>query len=551
MTGKQSFQFDEAYELTLKKAFQSFIYDEKFDFGKVRPCVYRSWVRSKEYNVAYNVDAKVPIMNDEQRQKLLRDNNHLISVFHKHVKKIYDVVRSSGYYIFISDKDGWLLDIMTDSDLMSNFDYDPSLVVGASRNEKYVGTNAIGTCLAEGKPLTLWGEEHYNFFHKKYSCAGAPIRNGRGEIIGCISITGLKNTYQDHTLGIVISVVNSIENELNHTEDTQETIHKAPPLTFDNIIGECSEMRKLKNVAKQLAQTDVPILLWGESGSGKEVFANAIHNYSNRAEGPFVAVNCGAIPHELIESELFGYEEGAFTGARKGGRAGIMETASGGTLFLDEIESMPLDAQVKLLRVLSTNRVVRIGSVSEIDVDFRVISASKVDLFDEVDKGNFREDLNYRINTITLRIPPLRDRGDDKEILANYFLKNAMDKRGITDYKIPKTFYDLLDSYDWRGNVRELSNVIEGIAAMTNEGELLNMAVLPERIRDRQNVRRTYGMQAQIKLTEEDYIMKEIENVKGNIKAAANNMGIPRSTLYYKINNSSRLCDYMKKWKVR
>lgn len=544
-----NFRFNERYEKVLKEAFEHFIQDEPYDFSQLRPEIYRSWERSKKNNVTRVTDAAVPVLSDERRKKVLGENDLMIKAFRKHVKKIYDVVKTSGYYLFLSDKDGWLLDIIIDQDLINSFEYDPTLVVGASRNERDAGTNAIGTCLIEGKPLSLWGEEHYNYMHKKYSCAGSPIRNKKGDIIGAISITGLKNTYQDHTLGLVISVVNSIEEELNHTAEKGENIHRSDGTTFDDIIGECPEMMNLKSIAEQVAKTDVSVLLWGESGAGKEVFANAIHNASGRAGGPFVAINCGAIPRELIESELFGYDEGAFTGARKGGKIGMLEAASGGTLFLDEIESMTLDAQVKLLRVLSSGRMSRVGGLQEIDVDFRVISATKSDLFDCVEKETFREDLAYRINTITLRIPPLRDRGKDRMLLADHFLNEAMLRRGITDYTVPKSFVDIVDSYEWHGNVRELRNVIEGIAAMTNDGEMLNLTMLPERIRSRSTMRKTFGVQAQMKMKEEDYLMRELERNRGNIKVTAEKTGIARSTLHYKINNSSRLSEYMRKWK--
>ncbi|MGI6211322.1 MAG: sigma-54-dependent Fis family transcriptional regulator [Anaerovoracaceae bacterium] len=549
MAANREFHFDEEYEKVLNSTFDAFVKGQKPDLSKVRPIVAQSWIRSREYNVPYEKNPDVPILNREQCSDLQRHNRRLITAFHNHVNKIFDVMRASGYYVFLSDKDGWLLDIMTDSVIMSNFEYDPTLRVGASRHEKFVGTNAIGTCLREDAPLTLWGGEHYNYFHKNYSCAGAPIHDKKGNLIGCLSITGGKNAYQDHTLAIAISVALSIESELNSQKESMGSAHPAPRITFDDIIGESPEMIKLKNTAKQVAQTDVPILLWGESGSGKEVFATAIHNSSECSDGPFVPINCGAIPRELIESELFGYEEGAFTGARKGGKAGILETASGGTLFLDEIESMPLDAQVKLLRVLSTNMVVRIGGTTEIPVNFRVISATKQDLFEALDEGTFREDLIYRINTITLRIPPLRDRGGDRKLLAEFFLSKAMEKRNIRRYTVPDEFYELLETYDWRGNVRELHNVIEGIAAMTEEGEVLNLSVVPERIRERQSHEPLRRVETDARTEEEDCIIRALETTKGNIKAAAKNLDMPRSTLYYRIQNSQKLTNYIRKWR--
>ena len=282
-------------------------------------------------------------------------NAFLIEAARKHLSKIYDVIKPTGYYIFISDERGYLLDIISDKDLMDQYEYDPSLEIGASRNERYVGTNAIGTCLQEKKPMVFWGEEHYNLVHKKYTCAGAPIKNADGAILGAISLTGKKEDYQEHTLATVVSIVEAIEADLKGRSVKREPTNTV--YTFDDLIGECEEIKKLKELAAQVAKIDAPILLWGESGTGKEVLAQAIHNESLRKRGPFIGINCGAIPRELIESELFGYEEGSFTGASRGGRPGKLEAASGGTLFLDEVESMPLDVQIKLLRVLSTVKV--------------------------------------------------------------------------------------------------------------------------------------------------------------------------------------------------
>ncbi len=535
--------FNEEYEKQLIEAFQHFVRNEPYDYSFIRPEIYDSWVRSRQFEIEYNSPVKIKKLDEKERKKLVQENAVLIETARKHLNKIYDVIKPTGYYIFISDDRGYLLDIISDKDLLSQYEYDPSLVVGASRNERYVGTNAIGTCLQEKKPMVFWGEEHYNLVHKKYTCSGAPIHGADGEIIGAMSLTGRKEDYQEHTLGIVISIVDAIEAELKSRTTKKEP--SSTEYTFDNLIGQCKEIKELKEIAKQVAKIDAPILLWGESGTGKEVLAQSIHNESRRKSGPFIGINCGAIPRELIESELFGYEGGSFTGASRGGRSGKLEAASGGTLFLDEVESMPLDAQIKLLRVLSTFKVTRVGSNKEIPIDIRIISASKSDLYLEAEQGRFREDLYYRINTITLKIPPLRKRNGDIRLLADHYIERLKKDMGLNKLSIPKSFYDMLENYDWKGNVRELRNILEGVIAMSKEGEEINTSMLPDRMVNK--TRNNHLRNTRLKEVEIEIIKNEIERANGNLSAAAKALGIARSTLYQKLKNNTELSEYLKK----
>lgn len=535
--------FNEEYEKQLIEAFQHFVRNEPYDYSFIRPEIYDSWVRSRQFEIEYNSPVKIKKLDEKERKKLVQENAVLIETARKHLNKIYDVIKPTGYYIFISDDRGYLLDIISDKDLLSQYEYDPSLVVGASRNERYVGTNAIGTCLQEKKPMVFWGEEHYNLVHKKYTCSGAPIHGADGEIIGAMSLTGRKEDYQEHILGIVISIVDAIEAELKSRTTKKEP--SSTEYTFDNLIGQCKEIKELKEIAKQVAKIDAPILLWGESGTGKEVLAQSIHNESRRKSGPFIGINCGAIPRELIESELFGYEGGSFTGASRGGRSGKLEAASGGTLFLDEVESMPLDAQIKLLRVLSTFKVTRVGSNKEIPIDIRIISASKSDLYLEAEQGRFREDLYYRINTITLKIPPLRKRNGDIRLLADHYIERLKKDMGLNKLSIPKSFYDMLENYDWKGNVRELRNILEGVIAMSKEGEEINTSMLPDRMVNK--TRNNHLRNTRLKEVEIEIIKNEIERANGNLSAAAKALGIARSTLYQKLKNNTELSEYLKK----
>lgn len=237
------------------------------------------------------------------------------------------------------------------------------------------------------------------------------------------------------------------------------------------IIGKSKEIRDLIDITMQVAQSDITVLITGESGVGKEVFARAIHGYSKRANKELISVNCGAIPEGILESELFGHKKGAFTGAIDD-RKGYFEIADGGTLFLDEIAEMPLTTQVKLLRVLETKEFMRIGGETVTRVDVRIIAATNKDLQKEVDSKKFRNDLYFRLKAVTLNIPPLRNRKGDIIELAQQFLKKFSENNHISPPKLTKEAEELLISYHWPGNIRELKNVIETAVALNKGGVL-------------------------------------------------------------------------------
>ncbi len=241
---------------------------------------------------------------------------------------------------------------------------------------------------------------------------------------------------------------------------------------FDDIIGESAVMLRTKQIAAKMARTDSAILLTGESGTGKELFAHSIHNASSRRAMPFVAINCAALSDSLLESELFGYDEGAFTGAKKGGKLGLFEYAHRGTLFLDEIEGMSQTLQIKLLRVLQEKEFMHVGGNRIIPTDVRIIAASNEDMFERVRSGTFRKDLYYRLNTLPIEIPPLRERGDDLFLIAHHL----MEKSGAS-FSLSQSARDALRRYHWDGNVRELSNLVEYLS-MTGES-LVDFEDLP------------------------------------------------------------------------
>jgi len=304
--------------------------------------------------------------------------------------------------------------------------------------------------------------------------------------------------------------------------------------TFDDIIGKNEKLVKAINIARTAAGSNSNILLLGESGTGKDVFAQAIHNESNRARGPFVAINCAAIPRELISSELFGYVEGAFTGAKRGGNPGKFELADGGTLFLDEIGEMPLDLQTMLLRVLEQRFVVRIGGQEVIPVDVRIIAATNRDLLAEVEKGNFRKDLYYRLNVVNINLIPLRERKDDIPILVEYFLKRLEQTLGKHFTHIQPEVWKVFQAYHWPGNIRELQNVLERAANIAT-GDVLSVEHLPPELIEK-NINSNKESHLPLEQYEKKIIINLLKEYKGNISKAAARLGIARSTLYRKIN---------------
>ncbi len=319
---------------------------------------------------------------------------------------------------------------------------------------------------------------------------------------------------------------------------------------FSDIIGGSKEIREAVRTATLAANSKVNVLLEGESGVGKEIFAQAIHNHGTTADGPFVAINCGIIPRELIGSELFGYEDGAFTGAKRGGKPGKFEMADGGTLFLDEIGDMTMDEQIALLRVLQERKVVRIGGDKVIPVDVRVICATNKDLREAVEKGVFRNDLYYRLNVVRIVIPPVRDRGDDKILLFNYFLDCIGRERGW-HYELDPEVEFYLRRYQWPGNVRELHNVAERVVSLA-EGPKVSLMHLPVELFIAPAQPTTSNLPPDASLPdkgvtswqinkkqaaeeERKLILDTLAKQRGNISRSAQEIGVARSTLYRKM----------------
>lgn len=306
--------------------------------------------------------------------------------------------------------------------------------------------------------------------------------------------------------------------------------------TLEQVIGSSAVMTDIKKRAIQYAGTDSTVLITGESGTGKELLAQSIHNLGQRSSGPFVAVNCAALPENLLESELFGYEEGAFTGAKKGGKAGLCELAHGGTLFLDEVGEMPLALQARLLRVLQEKEVMRLGGDGVIPVDIRIIAATNQDLLQLIQERQFRNDLYYRLDILRLHVPPLRERKEDIPMLVHYFLhKHMMLKSSIVAFS--EAAIDRLKQYQWPGNVRELANILERTLLLF-EGPIITEAIIGTVLRETAGRDPNPDTEKKLLKTQEmDTIRMVLQEENYNYCRTAERLGINRTTLWRKLRS--------------
>lgn len=348
---------------------------------------------------------------------------------------------------------------------------------------------------------------------KRFNLNAYPIRNKKNCITGA---------------ALVLRDIQKVYNMVNRY------IGMKARYNFSDIIGKSKIMMDLKKKTKCIADSPSTVLIQGESGTGKELIAQAIHNSSNRRNFGFIAINCGAIPKNLIESELFGYEDGTFTGAKKGGQLGKFELADNGTIFLDEISEMPIDMQVNLLRVLQEGCIMKIGGKRYIKINVRIIAATNKDLKEQVKKGNFREDLYYRLSVIPIYVPPLRDRIGDIPILIDHFLKTKSSKLNKSMVKIETSLYNKLLNYKWPGNIRELENCIENIVNMDGN-------ISFDFVKYSDGIYRDFSDNCEYNMCSLDQwqkiaIEKCIRMCNGNISKASKILKINRTTLYNKIN---------------
>lgn len=617
----------------------------------------RSNKRCMEYGIEKNTPSLENTIKGNEFNILLKKNSNLIKIARPFMEILYDFLEGSGFSLYLTDKNGIVLTIIGDEDIIRD-QTKTGILEGADMSEKSAGTNAIGTALHENCSVQTSGEEHFIYMFHVWTCSAAVIHNEEGNIIGCLNLTGRRQLVHPHTLGLVVAAVKSIENQIKaentnnklletyeymntildsissgiyvvNKEGILKTINKeacsilgvkeedvieknaeailpnwsniferlqtgktydnieeivnnevikgrynvsATPIiinneviaivimfkemqnvlklvnkysggravyNFQDIIGESKQIKKVINYAKTISSSPSTVLIEGESGTGKELLAQSIHNYSGRKNNTFIAVNCGAIPKNLIESELFGYEEGAFTGAKRGGHAGKFELSNGGTLFLDEIGEMPIDMQVKLLRVLQEGYVTRVGGDKIIPVDVRIIAATNKNLKEEVKKGRFREDLYYRLSVNPIKIPPLREREGDLPILIRYLFRMKIKKMNKNLKSINADIYKKMMNYTWPGNIRELENCIENVVNLDGKGTMFFED--NEKLNDVQEyfANKDDNLEKDKVYTLEELekkeILKAINKNQHNMTKIAKDLGINRSTLYAKI----------------
>jgi PAS domain S-box-containing protein len=634
----------------IEEAWNRYVANEELDIQKLRPEVASSWQRCRTLRVDPFGHESFDIRGQELKERL-RVANHLVTIARPYMHNLYNYVKGSGFQVVLTDKDGFLLETIGDPEIIKKT-RQIQLCPGGNWSEAIKGTNAVGTCLVEGKPIQIFAREHYCQPNHFLTCSASPIFNPDGILLGSLDITGDYKAHNLHTLALVVAAVNAIENQLRlhkatnklymaykfsntllesttegilsidnnrvithinsygakilginqkdsigkHIETVfkkssmvlqtlssgseykeQEIVvdefgkklsHSVTPLrddlgnsigalavlkevkekytarknlapsakyVFEDIFGDSESVSNAVKWAKIAAKSPSTVLLHGESGTGKELFAQAIHNGSMRRDRAFIAINCAALPETLIESELFGYEEGSFTGSKKGGQTGKFELANGGTIFLDEVGDIPLFTQVKLLRVIQEKKISRIGSAIEVPVDIRIVAATHKDLKEEVQKGNFRKDLYYRLNVITINIPPLRDRMDDLPLLARHFVNKLSAKLGKKNISVDEDFIDKIKTYCWPGNIRELENAIErAINLVDDNGVLTSDYLFFDSSPPSRNDEKVTEVKS-LKEIEKDTIINALNLYKGNILKVSAKLGIGRNTLYRKI----------------
>ncbi|NLL81837.1 MAG: sigma 54-interacting transcriptional regulator [Tissierellia bacterium] len=441
-------------------------------------------------------------------------------------KHILDLLNDG---IIITDKDGIVHYINPAYTLYSGIKYKD--IVG-----KYIGDIRPGAIL----PQVLETLKPINNIFRKFNdtesyCDYIPITYDNVLVGGLIIVKDVVRVKD------LLSQIKESNKRINQLDVRVKETFKAN-YTFNDIIGEKNGLKETVDLAKKAAISDSTILLIGESGTGKELFAQSIHNYSNRKDMPFVAINCAALPDNLLESELFGYEEGAFTGAKKGGKLGLFELANGGTIFLDEVTEVPLKLQAKLLRAIQEKRIMRIGSEKNIDLNVRIISATNKNIIDLIKENIFREDLYFRLAVFVIDIPPLRERKEDIQLLANYFIENEIRKTKKV-INIDDEAMNALKLYHWPGNIREFKNAIEYSCNVTDDN-IITTNDLPQNVLKKINIDKLIQKNINDNLKKiitkvEKSVIEDYLNRYGNTVDAKNkiakDLDISIATLYNKI----------------
>lgn len=438
------------------------------------------------------------------------------------------IINEHGYVTYINEQNAVLLGVKREEVLGKHVTF----------ITKKAGTHLV---LETGKPQ-IGAQLEIN--GRKLVVNRIPIIED-GKIIAGVGMVLFKDTNELMNLA---KELNLMQSKVEYYRSELEQLRRSK-YSQDNIVGQSEAIKRVKNLALKAAMTNATVLILGESGTGKELFAHTIHQFSQRRDRPFIRVNCAALPKDLLESELFGYEEGAFTGALKKGKAGKFELAEGGTVFLDEIGDMPLEMQAKLLRVLQEKEIDRIGGNFPVKVDFRLIAATNQDLERLVKQGRFRADLFYRLNVCCLQIPPLRERPEDIPALVQQFFYTEMDRDKTKQIFVSEEAVTALKQYNWPGNVRELFNVLQR-AVTFMEGDTIRPNDLSIRTayanRDAHRIEHDLNIEHDLKEisgeVEKKAIEEALQRTRGNKCKAANLLGIHRSTLYEKIRRYNITC---------
>ncbi|GAB7549233.1 sigma-54-dependent Fis family transcriptional regulator [Cupriavidus sp. 8B] len=638
-------------ELIVASAWERFLQDQPVEVKGVRSVVLASWQRCRSEAVDPSKHS-APGAAAERVRQLQRQSRDLCDAARPALEGLRDILRECGTLIMLCDPGGTVLQLNGETRARSVGE-GINLATGGCWNEDVIGTNAIGTAIATAAPVQIHANEHFCLDVKRWTCAAAPILDPFGStLLGVVDVSGIKETFHGHTLGLVVAAARQIECELARRKvalherlltrsidyfiryasdyvvlvdsrglivrtngnaqaaresydvrlpfdvggqvpglnlelpeidrccqrpqwlrpewlhavkdhdgmlgtmlviplgaSQHRTAVSLPTATapmaandaFGEIIGASEVLEATKARARRIAPLDLPVLLLGETGAGKELFARALHRAGNRPDGPFVAVNCGAFTRELLVSELFGYTDGAFTGARRGGLPGKFEQADGGTLFLDEVGEIPIDMQPHLLRVLQDGVVVRLGDTRERRVSVRVVAATNRDLQSEIATGRFREDLYHRLCVVSLLLPPLRDRPGDIEAIIEHLNSKLARKYGCAPKQLEPAVRQALLNHRWPGNIRELQNVVEVMFALS-EGNIIDTSLLPPSLAQTPKYSLSKSTSTSMPVSvgrleemERQAILDAIANAHGNISMAARTLGISRSTLYVKL----------------
>jgi transcriptional regulator of acetoin/glycerol metabolism len=493
-----------------------------------RDVVAQSWRRSLTAKLDPGLP-RAPLILDEEALHRRRER-HWVRVAEAALAPHIENIADCNHILTVFDADGCMISSVGAPRTLEGL-REIQFMPGATWDEHVVGTNGPGLALALRRPVHVIGAEHFCEAWHPWHCAAVPLFDPEtSELLGAVDISGEEHTAHPYALALATALARTVEQALLLHQRSQAAAQVAQTSHSGVTVYPGVPRRDAAVLARVAAGNRLPVLVLGESGVGKEVVAQSIHAHSLRAAHPFIAVNCGAIPGELIESELFGYAPGAFSGAQRTGAQGKFAAADGGTLFLDELCDLPLPAQAALLRVLQERQVTPVGSHRAQPVDVRVIAATNRDPRAEVAAGRFRADLYYRLNVLSITLPPLRARGRDILVLARKFLQLAQRETGRRVVLGAQSEQALVD-YAWPGNVRELENLMFRLSAVC-PGDTVDLADLPTELQNAQP-----AVVVDPELGDDANKRELIAVVRGakTMAEAAAKLGITRSTLYRRL----------------